>query len=82
MRIIIETEEKTTIAAAPISTEPGRADAINGGAPAASLFQSVAATATTLTETGNLAEGIDAGKPPEFLVQALQECCFTGQEYW
>ena len=72
MRLIIETDEKTTTAAAPISTEPSRNDAIDGGAPSASLFQSVTATATTRTETGNFGDGIDGGKPPEFLVQALK----------
>jgi len=72
MRLIIETEEKSTIAAAPISTESGRGDAIDGGAPAASLFQSMTANATPRTESGNFGEGIDGGKPPEFLVQALK----------
>ena len=72
MRLIIETDEKTITAAAPISTEPGRGDAIDGGAPAASLFQSMTANATPRTESGNFGEGIDGGKPPEFLVQALK----------
>jgi hypothetical protein len=72
MRLIIETDEKTITAAAPISTEPGRGDAIDGGAPAASLFQSVTAAAPARTETGNFGDGIDGGQPPEFLVQALK----------
>jgi hypothetical protein len=72
MRLIIETDEKTTTASAPISTEPSRGDAIDGGAPAASLFQSVTGTATSRTESGNFGDGIDGGKPPEFLVQALK----------
>lgn len=72
MRVVIESEEKPTIAPGHTSTEPSQIEAINGGPPAASLFQSATATSTELAETGNFSEGLDAGRPPASLVQALR----------
>jgi hypothetical protein len=72
MRIIIESEEKPTIAPAPTATEPSQIEAINAGPPAASLFQWATVPATALAETSNFREGIDAGGPPDSLVRALQ----------
>ena len=72
MRVVIESEEKPTIAPGQTSTEPGHVEAINAGAPAASLFQSVTSSATALPETDNFREGIDAGGPPASLLRALQ----------
>jgi hypothetical protein len=73
MRVVIESEEKPTIAPGHTSTEPSQIEAINGGPPAASLFQSATATTSTeLAETGNFSEGLDAGRPPASLVQALR----------
>lgn len=69
MRVIIESEEKATVA--PIQTQPSASEAINAGAPAFSLSNSGSLT-TGFPDTGNFRDGIDAGGPPVSLLQALQ----------
>ena len=71
MRITIESEERATITApqAPAAPSGQGLEAVNAGPPAASLFQTAAAGATAAT----LREGIDAGGPPQELVERLKQ---------
>jgi hypothetical protein len=69
MRVIIELDEKATIA--PVQTQPSASEAINAGAPGFSLSTPGSLT-TGFADTVNFRDGIDAGGPPVSLLQELQ----------
>ena len=75
MRIVIESEERAVTTAQPVATlgqtEPAIM-VIDAGSPSASLLQSAGATAPMLGQDSSQGEGLNAGPPPETLVQAIE----------
>jgi hypothetical protein len=73
MRIIIESDERERVATSVhVPTEPGPIETRDGGAPSEMIIRAIAETLPMLTEMGTAREGIDAGPPPEWLVEAIQ----------
>lgn len=73
MRIIIETDERDRVeTSVQVPTEPSPIETMDGGAPSERLIRAIAETLPMPTEIGTAREGIDAGPPPEWLVEAIQ----------
>ena len=73
MRIVIETDERGRVeTSVQVPTEPGPIETMDGGAPSERLIRAIAETFPMPTEIGTAREGIDAGPPSEWLVEAIQ----------
>lgn len=69
MRIIIEVSEQERVSTAvQLPEEPARIETMDGGAPSEELVQAISSALPISKEI----EGMDAGSPPGWLLDAIQ----------
>lgn len=72
MRIVIETDDRTSAAATQPAIELGKSEVIDAGQPAVELLEAVNAAASTPGESLSYRGGTDGGGPSPELMQAVQ----------